>query len=118
MSLLDNLPHTCDLFRTGVVADDTGSGDHEQVDATAYIADEPCWVQPASAAEIIHFQRRDQIVTHKVYFNRDPGVRLTDKLDVTSGPYDGSRLTIRTHADSGAGLGLLWKVMAEIDREG
>lgn len=116
MSLLDNLPHTCDILRPTIAQDALG-GDYEASES-AYLSDEPCWVQPASASKIIEFAKRDQVVTHRVFFNRNPSIRLTDKIRVTSGEYSGKTLTVATDADASAGMGILWEVYAEIDREG
>jgi hypothetical protein len=117
MSLPENLPHQCNLYRATVRRDDEGSGDYEDVASSAYAAEEPCWVQPATAAEILRFQRRDHLVTHTVYFTRDPGFKLSDKLDVATGPYAGTRMTIRAFNEATAGIGVLWQAFCQNDIE-
>lgn len=117
MSLPDELPHTCSLARVSYTQ--TALGGDTEVQAAAYAADEPCWLQPANSSEIREYQKRDQRVTHKLYFNRNPGFQLGDALTMgaASSQYAGEVLTIRDFKEATAGLGILWKVMCELDRE-
>jgi hypothetical protein len=116
MSLLLNFPHTADLYRVTTIQDDLG-GDVESVADTAYESELACWVQPAGASEIREFAHRNQRVTHICYLTSNPGLKLKDKVDITAGPYSGSRLTIQGFQECTAGIGRAWKVMAEIERE-
>lgn len=40
----------------------------------------PCWVQPARADTKYQYKRRDEYVTHSVYFDRDPTVTINDRF--------------------------------------
>ena len=80
MSLLDNLPHKCDITVRTTVVGDMG-GERETWTTTSY-KDEPCWVQNATAAEIEDWEKRGHAISHKVYFNRDLALTHRNRLDV------------------------------------
>jgi hypothetical protein len=117
VSLFDNLPHTFNLSRVTVSQDDY-LGENHVKDSSPYLEDEPGFVQPAGQREIVEFAARDQVVTHKVYVLGLPsGIKLTDILDVTDGPYDGYSLKVKGWVECTAGLADGWKIMCEATRE-
>jgi hypothetical protein len=103
-----------DVTRSVAVGDDIG-GDYDDPEVVA--SDIECWVQPASDSEIDRFQRREQIVTHKVYFRGSvpyvPGYILTPKNGRATCPFAGATLEVKSKAEATAGTGLLYRVMAE-----
>ena len=117
MSLLDSdsLPHAIDIAHVSYANDSLG-GD-VPTEASAYAANQPAWVQPSSAASIKEFKLRNMNVTHDVYLNENPGLRLDDVITVTSGPYEDATLTIKGFRECTAGLGYGWLVVCEISRE-
>ncbi len=116
MSLLDNFPHTCTTKRrTRTKGTLGGSKDSFAVVST----DLECWQQSATDAEILEFSRRGIIVTNKVYFPSDPGVDAGYILVVTNpqtGTTDTLEVKSRAKPDASAGLGVLFRVMAELNR--
>lgn len=117
--LPDNLPHLADLKRSAVVADEIG-GDYD--DPETLEENRACWVQPAGKNEIIRFQRKDEVVTHTVYFLGNPGVKPGDLVFPKDGrmacPWNGQLLRVKASDETTAGTGLLWGVICElIDRD-
>lgn len=115
MSLPENLPHLADIYVLKPVQDEIG-GDHEEAQLSE--SDVACWVQPASDREITQFQRRDQNVTHSVYFQGNPGLRPGYVIVPKDGaqascPFAGATLEVKSANETTAGLGVLWKVMCE-----
>ena len=114
MSLPDNLPHKCTISRSVTVEDGLG-GDYDDLQTVE--SDRACWVQPASDSEINRFQRREQNVTHKVYFRGNPSVGpgfvITPANGIATCPFAGATLEVRSAAEATAGTGLLYRVMAE-----
>lgn len=119
MSLLDHLPHTCDVKRPRYEGDGLG-GDTETYETR--VEDLECWVQPASQREIAEFAKRDEAISHKVYFAGRPAwttagasdaLQVGDQLHVTSGEFDGFVLEYKSADDAGAGLGVVFKAMTE-----
>jgi hypothetical protein len=115
MSLPDNLPHLCDITKSIPVRDEYNADIDEPED---FLLNEPCWVQPASDREINIFQRRDQVVTHTVYFRGNPGIRPGYIITPKDGaylacPFAGATLEVKSANETTAGLGLLWKAMCE-----
>ena len=113
--LPDRLPHRCTI-RLSLPLQDDILGD---VDETQLVdSDVACWVQPASDREITLYQRRDQVVTHKVYFKGNPGLRPGYIIIPADGPeiacpFAGANLEVRSANEATAGLGVLWRIMAE-----
>jgi hypothetical protein len=109
MSLLTNLPHTVTHYRRKYSRGDyldTQIEDEQQ--ATGISA----WVQNASQGEIERYQKKDESITHKVYFASDPGMRSGDVITVTAGPsFVGKTLNYRALTDRSAGLGVLFGAM-------
>ena len=119
MSLFDKLPHT---FSASRVTAQHGQfiGSKLTKASSPYLEDEPGFIQPANAAEIKEFAARNMVVTHRIFLARDPeafSIKLSDLIDVTSGPYNGKELTVRAWVECTAGLGNGWKIMTEINRE-
>jgi hypothetical protein len=112
--LPQNLPHLCDIHKSYWVRDDLVA---QYDDPTTFLTAEPCWVQPASQSEVYQYGRRDQVVTHTVYFNRNVGIRPGYIIYPTDGsitcPFDGATLEVRAYNETTAGLGVLWKAMVE-----
>jgi hypothetical protein len=118
MSLFDNLPHTINLSHVTAQQGSLVSARLAK-DATPYVEEEPAFVQPADATEITEFAARSLKVTHRVYINELPdGIRLSDMLDVTSGPYSGYSLKVMGWKEATAGVLDKWKIMGEVTREG
>jgi hypothetical protein len=110
MSLLDNLPHVCTLTRPDYDQDELGGQIENQTAVTTGIA---CWVQNASMREIEAYRKVDTEITHKVFFQTDPGFRPGDDLIVTSGPsFVGVEMEFQAGpTDRSAGLGVLFAAM-------
>lgn len=111
MSLYDNLPHTCDIYESAWVPDEFAGASYD--DPGAVESDRACWVQPASDRDIKLFQRRDQIITHSVYFKGNPNLRPGYIVMPTSGPFTGATLDVKSCNECTAGTGLLWRAMVE-----
>ncbi len=110
VSLLDNLPHTCTAYPL-VNAQGTLGGSKSSR-GTALFTDRACWRQAASDAERMRFQKREIVVTDKVYFASDPGLDETHELVIGD-----DTLSVRSSAkpDASAGLGVLWRIMVELE---
>jgi hypothetical protein len=115
MSLLDsgNWPHTCDIFRTIPTNDEAGGTVLTQA-GTPYADDQACWYQEASHSQVTEFQAKGQKVTHVIYLESNPGLKLNDAIIVTGGPHDGKEFAIKSFDTCTVGFDLLWEVMAEI----
>ena len=115
MSLLNRLPHRCSILDPVFTqdADDIGNIRTDTARETSVA----CWVQNASQAEIIEWQRRDQDVTHRVVFNQNYSIEPYEKISITSGPsFVGVTLKVLAITDRSAGLGKLWSALCEEDR--
>lgn len=128
MSLPENLPHSCTIQKSAYVPDDIAA-DYDDPDTLredgtyAHTSESDaqeiaCWVQPASKNEINRFQRREQNVTHTVYFRGDPGVKpgyviLPNNNGLIDCPFAGKTLEVKAEQETTAGLGLLWGVVCE-----
>lgn len=110
MSLPDNLPHLCDIYKSAWQPDEYAADVDYPKAVSSGVA---CWVQPASDREVKLFQRGDQIVTHSVYFRGNPGVRPGYQLVPTNGTFSGALLEVKSANECTAGTGLLWRVMCE-----
>lgn len=110
MSLIDELPHTGTHTRPNYQQDELGGQIAVQETVAAGIA---CWVQNASMAEIEAYQKKDTVISHKVFFAADPGMRPGDEFTITAGPSFGG-LTLEFVAgptDRSSGLGKLYAAM-------
>lgn len=116
MTLLDNMPHRCRIDRLRHVSDSLNATLEEPVEVPGG-ADLACWVQNASRAEINEFQKRDQRVTHKVFFPAVPPLRVGDRITITTAEPDilGQVLKFQSAADRSAGLGVLFGAMCELE---
>ncbi len=116
MSILDNMPHRCTIQRLihsqGSMA---GSKSTPVVEQTGV----KCWEQTAGNAEVLEYQKRGMLVTHKVYFVADPEVTERHQILITeregvivSSPL---ALDVRSEAKPNASVGLsfVWKVMCD-----
>lgn len=111
MTLLDNMPHRATHVRPRYEEQDDLS-DLAKLESVA--AGVECWVQNAGRNDVIEYGKRDQRVTHKVFFNGDPALRVGDRLTITSGPsHVGADLKFLAISDRSAGLGVLWGGMFE-----
>ncbi len=106
MSLLDRLPHTCSIKRRKRPT--LGSMGDSKDDFTVLAENVSCWRQQASNREVQWWQARNEEVSNKFFFADNPNVdaecvieHLGDRFDVISG----------ATPDSGAGLGVVWRVM-------
>ena len=103
MSLLDNMPHTATVFSHTYSRSGTGGTRRVEVDNAVGIK---VWVQNASQAQINEFAKRDQIVTHRIYYTPgDVEIKVGDTFLVTLGPsYVNVRFKHIADADRSAGL--------------
>jgi len=108
MSLLDNFPHTCTAKRR-TRTKGTLAGSKDSFVTTVFSA-RACWRQLANDAEIREFEKRGISVTDKIYFTTDPGLDERHIIEI-----DGEILEVRSEAgpDASAGLGVVYRVMAE-----
>lgn len=114
MTLLDQMPHRIRHDRPTYERDDLLGDTQTLVQQAANVKS---WVQNASMVEINEFQRRNERVTHKVFFPADPGLQVGDILTVTSGPsFVGIVLKFQADSDRSAGLGVLYAAMCEEER--
>lgn len=107
MSILDSLPHTCDIKVRTRTADSLGGS----VDSfTVVSSGTSCWRQLASDREVTEFEKRGISITDKVYFTSNPGIDETHILLFGSDVYE-----VRSTAapDASAGMGVVWRVMCE-----
>ena len=108
MSLLENLPHTAQLWQKIRVADEYGQGLDTFVKRGARVK---CWRQGVSDNEINQFEKRGIKVSCKFYFTKDPGIDATYFVEC-----DGLFYTVQStsNPDASVGLGYLWRIMAMI----
>lgn len=109
MSILDAMPHEATIRIRGRTKDTMGGAkDSFSTESTG----NKCWQQKATEKEIIEFQRRDIIVTDKVYFPSDPGIDERYSLIINN---DVLSVRSRAHPDASAGKGVVWRVMVELE---
>lgn len=109
MSLLDRLPHTVTHYRQKYSRDEYMGSIAEQVVLESGVRG---WVQNATQTEVNEFQKRDQSITHKIFYTADPGIRPGDQIVVTAGPsFVGKTFDFQCAVDRSAGLGVLWGCM-------
>ena len=121
MSLLDSdtAPHKCTIRRRVAAAsqrDELGSVRATQTDDQTEV---PCWEQPVSANEITAFAKRGMTINRKVYFYENPNVTSRHEILITE--RDGEAVSdpvpmdvMGTDPDCTVGLGLLYKVMCNV----
>ena len=113
MPLLDNFPHTCTTKRRTRAKGSLGGSSDTFVTVSPGLV---CWQQPASDSQVKEFDKRGIVVTDKVYFTVDPGVDTRYILEVTNpqtGKTDTLEVRSRALPDASAGLGVVYRVMAE-----
>ncbi len=110
MSLFDDLPHRFQIKRPRYVMDKLSGDD---ADYTVIKTDIPGWYQSASASEILEFQKRDMVVTHKIYIQSEQPARSGDILIALTGPYVGQVCAFTAQSECTAGLDVGWKIMVE-----
>jgi len=121
MSLFERFPHTCVIYRQQFVRTPGNVGNVE-IPSVVFGDDDDnplvCWVQNASSNEIIQWEKRDTIVTHRCNFLTELAIELGDEIRITAGPAFVSNLfSVRTHpVDRTAGFGLFYTAMVEIER--
>lgn len=114
MSLLDSLPHTVSLYRPTTVRDGIG-GDREGT-AVTIKSSASAWVQNASRQQINDFDKRDELVSHNVFFTTEYSLRPGDYIYVDSGPsFVDKRLDYVAQSERSAGLGKLFGVICNED---
>lgn len=126
-SMLDNPPHTCEVYRMTFTRTPGGLGN---VETPARVlggdVDDPlrCWVQNASSAEILQWAKRDWNVTHRVsFFHSKPDLRLGDEIRILTGPtkyssdaHVGALLKFLGLVERTAGYGIAFVAYCEIER--
>ena len=110
MALLSRFPHKGSLIRFESVG--TGAMDSKKV-LQVVRADIDIWVQNASTAEITQWGRKDEDISHRVFFNADPEAKVGWFVKITSGPsFVGDVYQLKAEGkDRSAGLGRLWRCM-------
>jgi len=106
MSLMDNLPHLATAKIRTRTRDDLGGSKDSW---TTVFTDRACWQQPASATDIMLYQKREINVTYKIYFASDPGLNETHIVEIGGVKFD---VVSVADPDASAGLGVLYRVMA------
>jgi hypothetical protein len=120
VSLLDNMPGECSVKRPVYALDKYGG------DAPTYLTVKTglaCWPQPASASQILEFAKRDQQITHSVFFpggqpswtynGESQSLQPGDVISMTDGAFDGQEFEFKSGDDSSAGLAVVWRAMVE-----
>ena len=107
MSILDSFPHRVTATRR---VRSKGSLGGSRDDTTVVFSNRPCWRQSATAAEIQEFDKWGIAVTDKFYFTTNPGLDERHVLTIDGLEY---KVVSRPLPDASAGLGVVWRVMAE-----
>lgn len=116
MSLLDEMPHESTIRRRTRTKSSLGGSKDSFVNEQTEVK---CWEQPATAKEIVDFEKRGISINRKVYFPTNPSVTERHQILITK--RQGVAITSPTplevktilSPDSSAGLGVLYKVMVE-----
>lgn len=98
-----------------------GSKDHP---ATNEQTEVECWEQQASASEVKDYEKRGIRISRKIFFLADPGVTERHEILITHRMVNGELTAVanpvsldvksRTDPDASAGLGVVYKVMADV----
>lgn len=121
MSLLNELPHVCNIYRRISKGDGMGGTMYEVALERAGV---PCWEQQASATTVTMFEKRGVRISTTIYFTDK--IQLTAKhrilivsrfgepepnLDAND-PANPNLFDVQseTYPDASAGLGVLWSV--------
>lgn len=113
MTLLERMPHQVRIDRFRYETDELGGNIETPV---AIASGVEAWVQNAGMNEISEYQKRDERVTHKVFFPTEPPLRVGDRITVTAttaadGVMAGLELKFLARSDRSAGLGVLYAAM-------
>lgn len=117
--LFDELPHTCKIIGREYSQGELIGTKRRPVVKHTGIA---CWVQPASQEHISEFARREQRITHSVFFSEgNPGLATGDLIEITASTqegdgYIGQTFKFNAGDDCTAGLGVGWMAHTENDR--
>jgi len=109
LSLLDSLPHTCTVKRRTRTVDAMGGSKDSWTTVSSSVS---CWRQPLSDREMADYMSRGITVDTKFFFASDPSLDETHQLTVGSDVY-----TVRSVSspDSGAGLGVVWRMVCKLE---
>lgn len=112
MSLLDTdtLPHACTIRALSYAQDSLGG---DSPSTTNRLTSQKCWIQPASRGTIIAYQRKDQTVTHDVYFGEDVACQVGEEIVASDGPFSGKILVVRHYVETTAGMSVGWRAVCE-----
>lgn len=117
MSLFDRLPHLAQRSRQ-TRSQDTLGGDVKTYENFGEPVE--CWIQNVNSREVLEFAKRDQAITHKVYFADDPGLGPGDRITVLAiaqnGFYQGRALNYMAGDDATAGMGVGIKIFFDEER--
>jgi hypothetical protein len=106
------MPHRVSIWRTVRVREKNQPAARKQLQKTSGDDLLPAWVQNASSTEVIEHQKRDQFVTHRVFFNVKPEIKKGDEVLVESGPsFVNIRIENLALTERTAGLGRTWRMM-------
>jgi len=117
MSLLNSFPHKCTIRRRTRSKGTLGGSKESFTDEQTNVE---CWSQNANHREVQDYEKRGMRITHKVYFTIDPGVTenhqilITEENGVAIASPDILDVKTRSDPDASAGLGVVFKVMADI----
>ena len=80
MSLLDNFPHECSIFRRGFTKASAGGNKPAN---TTVDTEVPCWEQPLNSRLVKDYQKEGMDIPKKVYFLTDPGITPRYRIVIT-----------------------------------
>ena len=113
MSLLDELPNRCSIYRKVRTVDGMSGNIDTPVLEQSNVE---CWRQSANSSEVTIFQKQDITVSCKIYFSENP--QVTEQHSIVITKMNGEAVTeefydVVSYAvpDAGAGLGVLYRVM-------
>ena len=118
MSLLDNFPHECTIRRKTITRS-AYIGTKSQPPEVLH-SNVPCWEQQASASEKKEYDKRGILISRKIFFLRDYGITeqdeilITKRMGITVANPVPLEVKTRTDPDASAGLGVIFKVMADV----
>ena len=121
MSILDQLPHRCSIFRYKRLTDGIGGNGFTAIPEQT---DVECWEQDAGASTIKEYDKRGMNVSTSIYFVEDPNVSerhkilITERFGVASANLDITDVAnpdvfdvmSSPHPDNSAGMGVVWRV--------
>jgi hypothetical protein len=112
-TLLDVLPHVCNVRRRKRTGDAVGgfTDDYNTVVSDGV----PCWRQSMSDKEISYWEGRNIEITDKVFFDHDPKVGADCVLEFVDADNTTEILDVQSEAlpDDSVGFGVLWRVVCK-----